>query len=321
MINSSRRSADGAKSDLSQWPVLVLTAGLATRLQPLSQVRAKAALPVAGEALVVRILRSLRAAGITRVVLNLHHLADTITREVGDGSSLDLSVRYSWETDVLGSAGGPARAMPLLEADRFLIVNGDTLADVDLAALTAQHVDTNALVTMAVVDGDPKYNGIVADSAGIVRGFGREPGAFHFIGVQAANAAAFAGVNPDARSETVHGIYPNLIASRPGSLRVMRTTAEFFDIGTPRDYLETALKLTAREGRPPDRGHGCTIASDAALTDTILWNHVSIGAGASLTRCIAADGVHVPAGAHHAECSLVMRDNKLVAEPFEPLNP
>ncbi|MDP2389828.1 MAG: sugar phosphate nucleotidyltransferase, partial [Acidobacteriota bacterium] len=293
---------------------------------------AKAALPVAGEALVVRILRALRAAGVTRVVLNLHHRSETITREVGDGSALDLSVRYSWETEVLGSAGGPARAMPLLEADRFLIVNGDTLAGVDLAALAAQHVDTNALVTMAVVDADPRYNAILADESGVVTGFKKSTvgtvgtvgtlgtlgtlGTFHFIGVQAVNAAAFAGVSPSARSETVHGMYPDLIAQRPGRLRVMRTTAEFFDIGTPRDYLDTALKLAAREGRAPDRGHGCAIARDASLTDTILWNNVSIGSGAALTRCIAADGVTVPAGAKHVDCSLVMRDNELVVAPI-----
>ena len=92
------------------WPALVLTAGLATRLQPLSSVRAKAALPVAGEVLVLRILRWLRRAGVTRVVLNLHHRAETITREVGDGSAIGLEARYSWEPEVLGSAGGPARA-------------------------------------------------------------------------------------------------------------------------------------------------------------------------------------------------------------------
>jgi mannose-1-phosphate guanylyltransferase len=302
--------------DLSSWPALVLTAGLATRLKPLSAVRAKAALPVAGEALVLRILRSLREAGVTRVVLNLHHRADTITREVGDGAALGLSVRYSWETEILGSAGGPARALPLLESDRFLIVNGDTLAGVDLGAMAAQHVDTNALVTMAVVDGDPKYNGIIANDAGIVRGFGREPGAFHFIGVQAVNAAAFAGVSPAARSETVHGMYPDLIAQRPGNVRVMRTGAEFFDIGTPRDYLDTAIKLCTREGRALDRGHGSSVASDAVLTDTILWNNVTIGAGASLTRCVVADGVTVPSGARHVESSLVMRDNELSVEPF-----
>jgi mannose-1-phosphate guanylyltransferase len=245
----------------------------------------------------------------------------------------------------LGSAGGPARALPLLAADRFLIVNGDTLADVNLAALAAQHIDTNALVTMAVVAADPRYNAILADESGIVSGFGKSTpgpptltaeragfgavaperplaakadtlGACHFVGVQAANAAAFAGVSPDTRSETVHGMYPELIAQQPGRLRVMRTTAEFFDIGTPRDYLTTALTLAAREGRPPDRGHGCTIAPGALLSDTILWNDVSVGAGASLTRCVVADGVRVAAGAKHVDCSLVMRDNQVVTEPF-----
>ncbi len=317
--------------DLSRWPALVLTAGLASRLQPLSGVRAKAALPVAGEALVLRILRSLGDAGVTRVVLNLHHRAGTITREVGDGSALGLSVRYSWETAVLGSAGGPARALPLLEADRFLIINGDTLANVDLRTLAAQHVDTNALVTMAVVAADPRYNAIVADESGIVTGFKRadtpahtstpapeHPSTHlhHFIGVQAVNAAAFAGVSPDARSETVHGLYPDLIAQRPGSVRVMRTAAEFFDIGTPRDYLSTALTLAAREGRAIDRGRGCTIAPDATLTDTILWNGVTVGSRATLTRCVVADHVQVPDEARYVECSLVVRDNRLVAEPF-----
>ncbi len=98
-------------------------------------------------------------------MLNLHHRADSITRIVGDGSRLDLSVRYSWETEILGSAGGPARAVPLLESDRFLIVNGDTLTNVDLRAVATQHVDTNAMVTMAVVDADPRYNAILADQA------------------------------------------------------------------------------------------------------------------------------------------------------------
>lgn len=313
-------------SDLSSWPALVLTAGLATRLQPLSAVRAKAALPVAGDALVLRILRSLRAAGVTRVVLNLHHRADTITREVGDGSALGLSVRYSWETEILGSAGGPARAVPLLESDRFLMVNGDTLADVDLGALAAQHVDTNAQVTMAVVDADPRYNAILADDSGIVAGFKKSTdtvgtpgtlGTYHFIGVQAVNAAAFAGVNPATRSETVHGMYPTLIAQRPGNIRVMRTNAEFFDIGTPRDYLDTALTLCAREGLAPDRGHGCVVPADATLTDTVLWSDVTIGAGASLTRCVVADGVTVPDGAKHVECSLVMGDNGVTTVPFQ----
>ena len=107
-------------------PALVLTAGLATRLRPLSFVRAKAAMPVGGEPIVRRILRQLRASGIEDAVLNLHHLPHTITRVVGDGSDLDMRIRYSWEQPVLGSAGGPRQALPLLDAGTFIIVNGDT---------------------------------------------------------------------------------------------------------------------------------------------------------------------------------------------------
>ena len=307
-----RQSADGAKS----WPALVLTAGLATRLQPLSSVRAKAALPVAGTPLVVRILHWLKASGVERAVLNLHHLAGSITRIVGDGSALGLTVRYSWEREILGSAGGPARAVPLLASDRFLIVNGDTLADVDLAAMATQHIETNALVTLAVVAGREGYNGVLADTSGIVRGFGREPGAFHFIGVQIVNTSVFAGIDPETKSETVHGIYPALIASRAGAIRVFQAGAEFFDIGSPRDYLDTAITLATREGRPLDRGDGCVIAGDASLANTVLWDRVSVGAGARLTECVAADDVIVPAGADLSRCSLVMRDNRMVATPF-----
>ena len=299
------------------WPALVLTAGLGTRLQPLSSVRAKPALPVAGTPLVTRILHRLRDAGIRRVVLNLHHRAETITRVIGDGSTMGLDVRYSWEPDILGSAGGPARAVPLLESDRFLIVNGDTLADVDLAAMMAHHVATNALVTMAVVDGRPQYNGVIAEPNGIVRGFGRAAGAFHYIGIQAVNAAAFAGVDPAVRSETVHGIYPAMISARPGSVRVLHTGAEFFDIGSPRDYLTTATMLAKREGRPLDRGDDCIVAPDATLTHTILWDRVRIGAGAELSDCVVADDVVVPPGARYSQSSLVMRDNDLTAQKFD----
>jgi NDP-sugar pyrophosphorylase family protein len=301
---------------MNDLPALVLAAGLATRLQPLSSVRAKAALPVAGEALIARVLRHLHAAGIRRVVINLHHLAASITRVVGDGSSFGLSIRYSWEPEVLGSAGGPARAIPLLESDRFLIVNGDTLTDIDLPALVARHVDANAQVTMAVVDGDPRYNGVVAGEAGIVQGFGRSDRAFHFIGIQAVNAAVFAGIDPGTPSETVHGFYPALIAAHPGAIRIFHAREQFFDIGSPRDYLDTARTLAARERRPLDRGEGCVVADDARLTETILWDRVRVGARAELTECVVADGVVVPPDAKYSRSSLVMRDNALIAVPF-----
>ena len=105
----------------------------------------------------------------------------------------------------------------------------------------------------------------------------------------------------------------SLIAGRPGAVRVFHTDAEFFDIGSPRDYLATALTLAQREGRPLDRGVDCDVASDATLTNTILWDRVRIGAGAELSDCVVADDVVVPPGAHYSQSSLVMRHNQLIA--------
>src|ERR687895_439127 len=186
-------------NDLSTWPALVLTAGLATRLRPLSDVRAKAALPVGGQAIISRILRWLRDAGVRRVVLNLHHRPETLTGIVGDGLDWDLQVRYSWENPLLGSAGGPKRALPLLDAERFLIVNGDTITDLDIRPVLADHERSGALVTMAVVPNtEPdKYSGLAVgddDSVtGVVRRGSSVP-SHHFFGVQIVEARALDSV-------------------------------------------------------------------------------------------------------------------------------
>lgn len=151
---------------MTTWPppTLVLTAGLGTRLRPLTDYRAKPAMPVGREALACRILRGLAAAGIREAVLNLHHLPATITREVGDGSQCGLRVRYSWEQPrVLGSAGGPRHALPLLDGDTLLIVNGDTLCDIPLRPLWEAHQASGALVTLGLMPHpEPgRYGGVV----------------------------------------------------------------------------------------------------------------------------------------------------------------
>lgn len=316
--------------DLSAWPALVLTAGLATRLRPLSAVRAKAAMPVAGTPLIGRILAWLRRAGVRRVVLNLHHRPETITRLVGDGGEWDLEVRYSWEATVLGSAGGPRRALPLLEADRFLIVNGDTLTTCDLRAAVARHLESGAMVTLAVVPGDVnRYGGVVSGPDGVVQGFVRagtpdaaagsqDSGARvgHFIGVQAVEARAFAGMPDDQPADTIRTLYPRLIAAAPRAIVTYPSDAEFMDVGTPDDYLRTVATLAAREGRPFDRGEGSHADPTAHLSRTILWDHVTIGGHAQLADCIVADAVQLPDGVRLERAVIVATDDGFRATAF-----
>lgn len=295
---------------------LILAAGLGTRLAPLSAFRAKAALPVAGEALIRRQIRWLAASGVTRVVVNLHHRPATITAALGHGDDLGVAVAYSWEATVLGSAGGPARALDLLARDRFFVVNGDTLTDLDLGALAAAHAAVRPLVTMAASPKVPDgYNALQVDADGRWRGVRRAGAAAgadadaerHFVGVQVAERAAFAGVAGDTPSEILRDLYPRLTSADPGSVRVWTSLATFRDVQTPADYLDTARALAAAEGRALDRGARTTIAGTARLADTVCWDDVVVGDGADLAACVVVDGAHVPAGLRARDACLVPR--------------
>lgn len=290
---------------------LILAAGLGTRLAPLSALRAKAALPVAGEALIRRQVRWLAAAGVTRVVVNLHHRPSTITAALGHGDDLGVSVRYSWESTVLGSAGGPRRALDLVDAARVFIVNGDTLTDLDLHALAAAHASSGALVTMAAGAARPGYNALRVEGgafAGVIPSADVAAAgatAAHFIGVQVAEPRAFAGMPPDTPADTLRGLYPRLVEASPQAVRVWTTGATFHDVGTPAEYLRTAAHLAAAEGRPLDRGVGGRIAGSARLEGTICWDEVEIGDDVELVECVVGDGARVPAGVHARRASVV----------------
>jgi len=307
---------------------LVLAAGLGTRLHPLTLARAKAAAPVDGEPLVRRTIRRLVEQGFHDLVVNLHHKPETIAAVVGDGSDLGARVRYSWESPVLGSAGGPRHALPLLLSPpggrTCIIVNGDTLTNVDLRAMIDQHRRTGAQVTMALIPNPrpEKYGGVLLDSDGAVTAFTRRraPGAapggsegFHFIGPQVVEADAFMPLEDGVPFESVMGLYPQLIAARPGAVMGFVSNATFQDIGTPADLLQTSLDLAAADGRPdrPYWGTGVRVDESAAVSRSLLWDNVTVGAGAVITECIVADGVTLPAGARYDRRAIVQDNGAL----------
>jgi NDP-sugar pyrophosphorylase family protein len=303
---------------------LVLTAGLGTRLRPLTLARAKAAAPVDGESLARRTIRWLVSHGVHDLVLNLHHKPETITADVGDGSDMGARVRYSWESPVLGSAGGPRHALPLVGHDTFFLVNGDTLTDVDLAAMLDQHRRTGALVTMALIPNpDPaKYGGVVLDGSGAVTSFMKRgsPGpSLHFIGPQVVEADAFAALADGVVSETVLGVYPRYIAERPGSVRGFVCNATFRDIGTPGDLLRTSLELAEADGRPdcPRWGRNVRVDPSARVTRSLLWDDVTVGAGGTVKECVLADAVVIPAGARYERCAIVAGPDGLIVSKLD----
>ena len=310
---------------------LVLTAGLGTRLRPLTFARAKAAVPVDGESLAGRVIRWLAASDVRDLVLNLHHKPESITRAIGDGSSLGVRVRYSWESIVLGSAGGPRHALPLLldapkprdDEGGLLVVNGDTLTDVELDRLAEHHARTGARVTMSLIPNPrpDKYGGVVVDGD-VVTGFTKRGSgieSFHFIGVQVLDADVLQPLEDNVFVESVLGIYPEMMAASPGCIRAFVCSASFHDIGTPADLLTTSLRLAAAAGRPDSPRHGerVQIASSARVERSLLWDDVTVEAGASLRECIVADGVTIHSGESFERRAIVLADDgRRVIEPI-----
>jgi mannose-1-phosphate guanylyltransferase len=309
----------------ASWPpdALLLTAGVGSRLHPLTLSRAKPAVPLAGVPLVTRILRGLAAAGLSRVVLNLHHRPETIARVVGDGSDVGLQLRYSWEQPVLGSAGGPRHAMPLLEGDPYLLLNGDTLATVDLRALWDHHLAHDALVTMALIPNpEPhRFGGVLVDADGWITGFCRRGDPrpnFHFFSAQLVNRSVFADLRDGVAAESVLQVYPRLIVESPRRLRAFVCDAPFIEVGTPADYRRVHERLAAEEGvSAGTAGRGTVIDPAARLDRTILWDDVTIGAGVTLARCVVADRTRVPDGLHAADACLVPWPDGYALRPGE----
>jgi NDP-sugar pyrophosphorylase family protein len=298
---------------VSAWPpfALVLTAGSGTRLRPLTCARAKPAVPVAGTPLVARILRKLSAAGVRDVVLNLHHRPESVVAAVGEGRDLGVAVRYSWEHPILGSAGGPRRAQPLLSSDPYLLINGDTWPTVDLRALWDHHHAHDADVTMTLVPNPApeRFGGVLLDGDGWVTGFCRRGDprpSYHFMFAQVIAHRVFAGLPDGAPAESVLGVYPALIAAQPHAIRGFVCEAPFVEIGTPADYLAANAAIAAEEGADAYApGRRCTIAASARVTRSILWDEVTVGDEAIVDQCILADGVTVPRGAQWSRLAVV----------------
>ncbi|MGO9070924.1 nucleotidyltransferase family protein [Mycobacterium sp.] len=133
---------------------LILAAGMGERLRPLTDVTPKPMLELGGRPLIHYPLAMLRRGGVTEVAINVHHLASAVRRGLGDGSELGLRITYAPEPVLLGT-GGPLNGLRqflggIENENTFVIVNSDTILDLDLRAMLAFHRERAALATIAL---------------------------------------------------------------------------------------------------------------------------------------------------------------------------
>ncbi|WP_322862691.1 N-acetylmuramate alpha-1-phosphate uridylyltransferase MurU [Aeromonas allosaccharophila] len=174
---------------------MILAAGRGERMRPLTDLLPKPLLAVGGKPLIVHHIEKLKSAGVTELVINHAWLGHKLVETLGDGSSLGVTIHWSAEESSLETAGGIVQALPLLGAEPFLVINGDTWLDLDYHTLVSQPLGDD-LAHLWLVPNPPQHpSGDFALQGGRVM----DTPAFTFSGVGLYDPAAFAGLAGGAR--------------------------------------------------------------------------------------------------------------------------
>ena len=128
---------------------MVLAAGRGTRLRPLTNDRPKCLMPLAERPLIEWTLTRLAVAGITECVINLHYLPEMVKEFVGDGERYGLGVHYSYEPELLGTAGAVKKVQGLFDKP-FYVIYSDNFSQWDIGKLRVAHEKNSAVATIAV---------------------------------------------------------------------------------------------------------------------------------------------------------------------------
>src|ERR1700690_224211 len=270
-------------------PAMVLAAGFGTRLRPLADWIAKPLVPVGDRPALAHVLDRLAPEAVGPLVVNAHHRADDVR---AFAQTCGRAIGVSEEKDLLGTAGGVARAAALLGPGDVLVWNADVIADVDLRALVAWHARGDSEATL-VVHPEARGRGPVGvDERGRVvrlRGesFGDEVSGGEFLGISLVGAVLRARL-PELGCLVGDAFLPALRAG--GTLRAFRHDAPWHDIGTVASYLAANRAWLDARGLEHWAGEGVRVAPGVRLDRAILGRRaVALGSGA-ITRCVVWSG-------------------------------
>ncbi len=209
---------------------MILAAGRGERMRPLTDTTPKPLLKVGGKSLIVWHLERLAQAGFKQVVINHAHLGEQIEQALGDGSLWAMRITYSPEQQALETAGGIAKALPLLGDQPFLVVNGDIYSEIDFAQLAALEGKLwPNLAHLLMVDNPAQHpDGDFAMADGYLSESGSVKFTFSGVGVY----------HPSLFAEVVAGQAAKLAPLLRSAMARQQVTASHYagvwhDIGTP----------------------------------------------------------------------------------------
>jgi mannose-1-phosphate guanylyltransferase len=312
---------------------VILVGGQGTRLRPLTSFVPKPVVRLVDRPFIAFMLEWLRGHGIDDVIMSCGFLADGVRSVLGDGSQLGIRLRFVEEPDPRGTAGALKLAEPMLD-ERFLMLNGDVLTDIDLTAQIAQHESSGARATLALVPvPDPSaYGVVVLREDRSVGEFLEKPSADNIksnlisAGAYVLEREILELVAPDRNVSIEREVWPRLVEN---GLYGFPSESYWLDIGTPARYLqgtfdilegnvETAVRrrlgsdwLSIDDGAqahgrvvpPALLEQGVQVAQSAHVGSlVVLARDVAVGAGSTVERAVVLEGTQIGEGCELRDC-------------------
>lgn len=312
---------------------VILVGGQGTRLRPLTSTVPKPVVQLVDRPFIAYMIEWLRRHGVRDVIMSCGFRADGVRSVLGDGSKLGIRLRFIEEPEPRGTAGAVKLAEPLLD-ERFLMLNGDVLTDIDLTAQIAQHEATGARATLALVPvPDPSAYGLVLlreDRS--VREFVEKPSADQIesnlisAGAYVLEREVLELIPPDRNVSIEREVWPLLVDH---GLYGFPSESYWLDIGTPDRYLQATFDIiegnvrtavcerlgegwaTIAEGvelhgrviPPALLERGVQVAEGARVGAlVVLAEDVVVGAGSTVERAVVLGGTHIGAGCELRDC-------------------
>lgn len=323
---------------------MILAAGYGTRLRPLTYTLPKPMMPLCNRPLIVWAVESFLAVGVRNIIVNVHHLAETIEGYLRAHYLGVADFHFSFEKDILGTGGGVRRVRAQLEnEDEFYLVNGDTVQFPRYDALRDARRDRNAIaaLTLRHPPEDDRFTAVWLED-GRISGFGKGTGEpLMFAGSHLISSRVFDYFPDKDVFGIVDEVYQPLLSAGRETIAGIVDDGLWFDIGTPQRILSASRalleKITGGEIPPPkdSRVRGDSLLANSAavgqnarrstvgarsfvkgeLVDTIVWDDCAIGGNARLERCIVGHGVEI-SGEIDLHDVLICRDDPSI--PQEP---
>jgi len=281
----------------------ILAAGFGSRLLPLTQIKPKPLFPLWGTPALGHALDLLKSWGVQDALVNAHHHAGQVLEYLRTRPADGMKCQLSYEPEILGTGGALTKARWFLEEDPFWMLNADVLAELSCEPLIEAHRRHGAIATLWLHP--EKGPRTVEFREGLVSCFKSSApgtdGTATFCGLQLLSPRILAHLPPTGFASIVDAYERAMLAGeKVAGVEVPKSY--WADIGTPDSYLATHREMTTIprwkkfgvKGVPfVSKGTGTTVHPRATVIDSVLWDNVTVTAGASITHAIISDGVRV----------------------------